>query len=99
MRQLSPGRLAYHEQVRKELLSEWAAAHPDQLRELHLALYDYYTRLLKTTDGLRLTQPAPSHLPGIKAVPMGNWDLWRREALYHLLSADPARGIAQIDGA
>lgn len=99
VRQVADDRFAYHEQVRKELLAEWAAARPDDLRELHLALYDYYTRLLKTTDGLRLTEPAPSYVPGIQAVPMGDWDLWRREALYHLLSADPARGIAQIDAA
>ena len=99
VRQLARGRFAYHEQVRKELLAEWAAARPGELRDLHLALYDYYTRLLKTTDGIRLTQPTPSYVPGIKSVPMDNWDLWRREALYHLLSADPARGIAQIETA
>lgn len=94
VRELGDGRLAYHDQVRKTLLESWRQERADELRQLHLRLYAYFSERTTPPGKLRMPKTAGS---AMLAVPISeNRELWRREALYHLLCADTQRGMAEL---
>lgn len=100
VRELGDGRLAFHDQVRQALLDEWRRERPAELQELHRRLYAYFNQ--RTTPPGSNRRPVSLMEDGVmlSVVPMSaQSDLFRREAIYHLLQADPARGMAELRAA
>jgi tetratricopeptide (TPR) repeat protein len=95
VREIGGGRYAYQDEVRAMLLAEWRAGQPAELRAISARLADHFA----TRDA----SPPPDQiaLPPMMVVlsPPGEADLWRREALYHRLIADPAGGLALLRAA
>jgi tetratricopeptide (TPR) repeat protein len=99
VRRLGEDRFAYHDIVRDALLKEWREQRPDDLRAINVRLADHFgERVTTTTEGLRALPKGPAHTT-ISVMPTGEWELWSREALYHMLMADPRAGMAQLDAA
>jgi tetratricopeptide (TPR) repeat protein len=97
VRDLSDGRLAYHDRVRETLLSEWERDRPEELRKLHLKLYAYFNERVTPLGSARRALPSATGSMVMSVVPMSvQADLWRREAIYHLLCADEERGLAEL---
>lgn len=96
VREIAPGRLAYHDQIRYALLEEWLASRPDELRELTYRLAEHFTE--------RIAKSRPEHKPEVShpyrptwhTAPTGAWELWQREAIYYLLWADAEAGMAKL---
>lgn len=85
VRPLGEGRYAFPEEVRGALLAEWWAQRPEELRAISRRLAgDFERRAAAAVAG----QVTPA---GMR--PSGAWDLWRREALYQRLVADPQAGL------
>jgi tetratricopeptide (TPR) repeat protein len=97
VRDLGDGRLAYHDRVRETLLAEWNRDRPDELRKLHLRLYNYFRERVTPLGSTRRALPTAVGSMVMSVVPMSlQADLWRREAIYHLLCADEERGLAEL---
>lgn len=94
VRPVGPDRYAYHDQVRTTLLNEWQERDQAQLRALHFKLFGYFDTLCRSA-GEQMAQQQDSLQPR-EMLAMGTWDLWRREAIYHLLNADAQRGLATL---
>jgi tetratricopeptide (TPR) repeat protein len=101
VRDLGDGRFAYHDTVRAMLLNEWRETRPDDLRALHLQLHAYFSRRTTPPGSARRAQPTVIGATMLVNVMPGNpqSDLFRREALYHLLCAEPQRGLTELRSA
>lgn len=96
VRPIGPDRYAYHDQVRQALLAEWRTTNPELLRAIHLQLYNYFDTLCRDGASPRVGDNAARNDQPRAMHAMGMWDLWRREALYHLLCADSDRGLTAL---
>ena len=97
VRDLGDGRLAYHDRVRAMLLAEWERGRPAELEQLHTQLYDYFSRRTTPLGSNRKLMPTALGSTVINVVPMSvQADLWRREAIYHLLNIDQVRGMDEL---
>ncbi len=94
---LGDGRLTYLPEIRTLLLREWQNQRHDEFIQIHRRLYSYF-RNRTTPPGS--TRRAMSLLPQsslLSVVPVSlQSDLFQREALYHLIHADPIRGIDEL---
>jgi hypothetical protein len=95
VRPIGAGRYAYPDDVRAALLAEWREMRPRELRTLNLRLADHFARRVAAA-----TPDARERLEGLPtaatAQATGNWELWSRESIYHLLMADPPSGLAKL---
>ncbi len=93
VRQIDATRYTYHDTVREALLNEWETRRPDDLRQLDNELAAHFARRARDAAPAQ-----PKHLPfmTLTVAPTGEWELCEREALYHLLRANPAAGLAQL---
>lgn len=99
VRDLGDGRVAYHDQVRQTLLDEWRRDRPAELADLHRRLYSYFSQRTTPPGSTRKAMPLMPESTMISVVPMSQQaDLFRREAIYHLLYADLERGMADLKG-
>jgi tetratricopeptide (TPR) repeat protein len=97
VRDLGDGRLAYHDEVRRAMLEEWQRERPEELREIHRRLYQHFSQRTTPPGSPGLSRPLTPEGQQLSAVPMSpQADLLRREALYHLLWLDQARGLAEL---
>jgi len=100
VRDLGDGRVAYHDEVRAALREEWRQTRPDELRALHRRLFQYFSQRTTPPGSTRRATPLMADGRTLSAVPMSaEADLFRREAIYHLLHADPAEGMAALAAA
>lgn len=100
VRDLGDGRVAYHDQVREALREEWFVSRPAELRALHRRLYQYFSERTTPPGSNRRAVPLVPDSTTLSAVPhSAQADLFRREAIYHLLQADPAEGMAELRAA
>lgn len=90
VRVAGPGRYAYQDAVRAALLREWREQRPDEYRAINARLADFFAA--------RAAQPSAEPAPDLMAAidRREEAELWRREALYHRLQADPAAGLAEL---
>lgn len=93
VRELDDGRLVYHRRVRAALLADWQRDRPAELTTLHERLADYFFR---RTTPLGTPRPVLEAGSALSALPQSPRELWRREAIYHLLQYDQQRGIAEL---
>ncbi len=93
VRELDDGRLAYHRRVRAALLADWQRERPAELQALHERLADYF---FQRTTPLGTPKPVLEAGPALSALPQSPRELWRREAIYHLLQSDQSRGIVAL---
>jgi hypothetical protein len=93
VRELGDGRLAYHRRVRAALLADWQRERAAELQALHGQLADYFFR---RTTPLGTPRPVLEAGPALNALPQSPRELWRREAIYHLLQYDQQRGIVAL---
>jgi tetratricopeptide (TPR) repeat protein len=95
VRSLGDGRYAYQDVVRETLLAEWQAQRPEELKTLNMRLAVHFgDRVRITTSGLPVSN-AEQHST-ISSRLSGQWDLWAREELYHVLMADPEKGFQRL---
>ncbi|MBX0326347.1 hypothetical protein K2Z83_01390 [Oscillochloris sp. ZM17-4] len=100
IRDLGDGRMAYHEQVRQILLAEWLDQRPDALNQLHRRLYSYFNNRTTPPGSTRRAMQLVPESNMLSVVPMSpQSDMFRREALYHLINADPIRGMDELRAA
>lgn len=99
VREVGPGRLAYHDQVRRALLAEWVTQRPAEMDGLHQRLAAYFAERLSASRAERQAKTAPAASQTWSAHPAGDWEMWRREAIYHLLWADPGQGMERLRAA
>lgn len=100
VRELDDGRLAYHDQVRQALLDEWRRERPEAMQALHRQLYRYFNERTTPPGSNRRAMPLMPDSTTLSAVPMSaQADLFRREAIYHLLHADQERGMEELRAA
>ena len=97
IRDLGDGRMAYHDQVRRILLAEWAESRPDELAQIHRRLYSYFTNRMTPPGSTRRAVQLVPESTMLSVVPMSvQADMFRREAIYHRINADPARGMDEL---
>ncbi|NTW97375.1 MAG: hypothetical protein HGB28_02370 [Oscillochloris sp.] len=97
IRDLGDGRMAYHDQVRTILLAEWAAQRHEELIQIHRRLYSYFNNRTTPPGSTRRTMQLVPESNLLSVVPLSvQSDMFRREALYHLISADPIRGMDEL---
>lgn len=97
VRDLGDGRLAYHDQVRQALLGEWRRDRPDDLRELHRLLYNYFSQRTTPPGATTRAMPLMPESTMLSVVPMRvQADMFHREALYHLLYIEPTQGLSEL---
>jgi hypothetical protein len=97
VRDLGDGRLAYHDRIRTMLLADWVEDRPVELQQLHLQLYEYFSRRTTPLGSNRKLTPTALGSTVMNVVPMSaQADLWRREAIYHLLHVDKVRGMDEL---
>lgn len=100
IRDLGDGRMAYHDQVRQILLAEWAERRPRELIQIHRRLYSYFNNRMTPPGSTRRAMQLVPESNMLSVVPMSaQSDLFRREALYHLIHADPIRGMDELRAA
>ncbi|MCG8349635.1 MAG: hypothetical protein MI924_17870 [Chloroflexales bacterium] len=96
VREIAPGRLAYHDQIRYALLEEWLANRPDELRELTHRLAEHFTERIAASQPEHMPQTSQPYRPTWHTIPTGAWELWQREAIYYSLWADAEAGMAKL---
>lgn len=97
VRDLGDGRLAYADQVRQALLAAWRRDRPDDLETLHWRLYHHFAQRAVPPDAASGAMPLLPESTALSAAPLTTQaDLLRRESLYHLLHADPDRGLDEL---
>lgn len=96
VRQVNGGRYSYHEAVRAALLDEWRAKWPEEFQAINQQLAGYFRQRAEQLKPA--PPPAPKNLPfmTMSMSPAHEWELYEREALYHLLIADPDVGMQQL---
>jgi tetratricopeptide (TPR) repeat protein len=100
VRDMGDGRLAYHDEVRQILLAEWARERPDELAQIHRRLYSYFSNRTTPPGSNRKAMPLVPDSTMLSVVPLSiQSDMFRREALYHLLNADSLRGMDELRAA
>lgn len=100
VRDLGDGRVAYHDQVREALREEWFVSRPDELRALHRRLHQYFSERTTPPGSSRRPLPLMPESSAISVVPQSaQSDLFRREAIYHLLQAEPEEGMRELRAA
>lgn len=92
VRPVGAGRYAYQDDVRAALLAEWRAERASELGLINRRLAAHFAARVAAEQSHEVQLPAVT----ITMRPHAEWDVWRREALYHLLQADPAAGLAQL---
>jgi hypothetical protein len=91
VRQLDEQHYTYHDEVRALLLTEWRDHHPDNLRTINLLLADYFEERARIVlQDVRTSSIASQ---------FDERNLWKHEALYHRLMADPQTSVAQLEAA
>lgn len=93
VRELGDGRLTYHRRVRAALLADWQRERPADLHRLHGELANYFFQRITP---LGTPRPVLEAGPALSALPQSPRELWRREAIYHLLQYDQSRGIVVL---
>ncbi|MCU0492542.1 MAG: tetratricopeptide repeat protein [Chloroflexaceae bacterium] len=93
VRDLGDGRFTYHDEVRRTLLERWNQERPAERRTWHMRLYRYFNER-RTPPEVYGPRPVSATVHGVPLSPQR--ELWRREALYHLLHADAAEGMRQL---
>lgn len=97
VRDLGDGRLAYHDEVRQAFLAEWQHDRPADLIDLHRRLAAYFNQRTTPPGSTQRAMPLMPESTMISVVPVrAQADLWRREAIYHRLYADPDAGLAEL---
>ncbi len=100
IRDLGDGRMAYHDQVRQILLAEWLEQRPRELTQIHRRLYSYFNNRMTPPGSTRRAMQLVPESNMLSVVPMSvQADMFRREALYHLINADPIRGMDELRAA
>ncbi|NJN18590.1 MAG: hypothetical protein HC822_21195 [Oscillochloris sp.] len=98
VRDLGDGRLAYHTQVREALLEEWSNERPAELADLHRRLYRYFNDRTTPPGSRRMPTRIMPESDMLNAIPISvQADMFRREAIYHLLNADPDAGMEALE--
>ncbi|MFN8568869.1 MAG: hypothetical protein U0Z44_15440 [Kouleothrix sp.] len=92
VRPVGAGRYAYQDDVRAALLAEWRAERASELGLINRRLAAHFAARVAAEQSHEVQLPAVT----ITMRPACRVDVWRREALYHLLQADPAAGPAQL---
>ncbi|GAB4193854.1 MAG: hypothetical protein OHK0022_09230 [Roseiflexaceae bacterium] len=95
VRPIDDRRFAYHDEVRQYLLKEWRADRPDELRAINARLADYFRKRARDSAPNR---SLPKSLPfmTLSVAPTGEWEIYDRESIYHLLQADQEAGLREL---
>ncbi|NTW01964.1 MAG: hypothetical protein HGA19_11855, partial [Oscillochloris sp.] len=97
VRDLGDGRMAYHDQVRQILLTEWIEQRSEELIQIHRRLYSYFNNRTTPPGSTRRAMQLVPESNMLSVLPMSiQADMFRREALYHLINADPIRGMDEL---